>query len=71
MLTGRLLKAKVELREVMAVWLLALMVVEALWWRFWFKIGKKKDISSGLFLFQIMMSFGIEHSCSVTGSTRG
>ena len=53
MLTGRLLKARVELREVMAVWLLALMVVEALWWRFWFKIGKKKDISSGLFFFKL------------------
>jgi hypothetical protein len=53
MLTGRLLKTRDVLRDVMAVWLLALMVVEALWWEVGLKIGKKKDISSGLSFFKL------------------
>jgi hypothetical protein len=51
MLAGRWLKPRVVLLEVMAVGLLALRVVEAVGWKLWFKIGKKKDISSWLSFF--------------------
>ena len=62
MLTGRLLKPRVVLLEVMAVWLLALMGGGGIGWKFWFKIGKKKDISSLLSFSQSTMSFDTEHS---------